>query len=378
MSEPKIEKRWKLSFHGVQAGFKKKDVEQKLALLFKVDIAVAQTLLSKPCIAKKGLEKNQARRLKVILDSIGVAHRFSSSILPESVDTVISSTLKSYIPKGIDLFADCSEKQTKNALVYCAVPTSSHPVAIIDCSLTSNCKRSIVVSREGVFWSKAFNIKSSVHFISWADISGSSAGYPKADKTKIEFSKHVQLSTIGSVVSEKLLLEALLDIADRLVGAGVKPAERPEQTEALSIRDRLERRDQWVRRGLGIPFGTLGLLVVVAIATPADKGPFSDPQICRAAIGAIMARDPYIISTDYVEGKVVYTSYHRPDDGTLWQNKCKLEGHTVLWGRASGRWRLHPDDPKISFRVKGDTLSITERFTSGSRRTKRYTYSQLE
>ena len=61
-------------------------------------------------------------------------------------------------------------------------------------------------------------------------------------------------------------------------------------------------------------------------------GQFSEEKICRAAIAAIMGRDPQIINVDRVDSKIVYTSYIRPDDRSRWANRCRVDKQKALFG----------------------------------------------
>ena len=101
-------------------------------------------------------------------------------------------------------------------------------------------------------------------------------------------------------------------------------------------------------------------------ANAADKGKFSDWHICRATIAGLMGRDPSIISIDKVFGREIYLSYIRANDKKKWSYKCKIDGNKVLWGTAKGNWRLRREHSKLTFRVAGEIIIITEKFSDGS------------
>lgn len=95
----------------------------------------------------------------------------------------------------------------------------------------------------------------------------------------------------------------------------------------------------------------------------------SPANVCRAAIAVLMAQPVGIIRADRVEGAVPFVSYHRPSDGTLWSNKCKLEGSRIIWASADGRWRDIPGaDEVLTFQIDRGTraLTIRQQFPDGS------------
>lgn len=125
----------------------------------------------------------------------------------------------------------------------------------------------------------------------------------------------------------------------------------------------------------------LSLVVIVAgypLAASAAAPPnFSQPQICRAAIGAIMGRDPKIIKVDKVEAGTVYVGYIRPTDGSAWNQRCMFNGTRVIWATETGRWRDDPADEVISYAATQTTLTIQQKFSDGSSSSKTYTRAEL-
>ena len=109
----------------------------------------------------------------------------------------------------------------------------------------------------------------------------------------------------------------------------------------------------------------------------AESGDFSKSQICRATIGAIMGRDPKIIKMDKAEADVIHVSYIRANDGTAWNQRCRIQGMKVIWATETGRWRDDPLDEVISYTVTPTTLTIRQKFSDGSSSAQSYTRAQL-
>ena len=115
-----------------------------------------------------------------------------------------------------------------------------------------------------------------------------------------------------------------------------------------------------------------------ARSTPANTAPaLSDPdlaRVCRAAIGALNGRDPSIITVESVEGGLAKVAYHRPDDGKLWKNQCRVEGNRVVWaavdlsgpGSGPGRWRVDPQDEIVTYSIAPNTVRIEIAYVDGS------------
>lgn len=108
-----------------------------------------------------------------------------------------------------------------------------------------------------------------------------------------------------------------------------------------------------------------------------EQKTFSHIQICRATIGAVTGRDPRIIKVDKVVVDDIYTHYIRNDDGTVWNNKCRVDITRVYWATATGRWRVHPLDEVITYSVTPTTLTIHQKFGDDSSSVKSYTHAQL-
>ena len=126
----------------------------------------------------------------------------------------------------------------------------------------------------------------------------------------------------------------------------------------------------------GPSLGIAGLVTAFA-SKPALAVNFTQQQICRAAIGALMGRDPNIIKVSKVESGIVHVRYSRPDDGTVWEQRCRIEGQKIVWATESGRWREHPMDEVITYAVAGTSVTIGQRYTDGSTVTKSYKAAEL-
>ncbi len=81
-----------------------------------------------------------------------------------------------------------------------------------------------------------------------------------------------------------------------------------------------------------------------------DYSPFTKSQVCKAGIATIFGRDPLIMKSN-VSGDVVLISYVRQNDGTVWENKCKIIDNRILWGSETGRWRTEPENDVVTFSV---------------------------
>jgi hypothetical protein len=106
------------------------------------------------------------------------------------------------------------------------------------------------------------------------------------------------------------------------------------------------------------------LLAVVPVAY-ADAGA-DQRKVCKAAIAAIMGRDPAIISTKGPSGGIVHLEYIRPDDKTRWAYRCRLEGNRVLWASPTGRWMDKDMDGKVTYSAGAQGVTIHQSFSDGS------------
>lgn len=97
-------------------------------------------------------------------------------------------------------------------------------------------------------------------------------------------------------------------------------------------------------------------------------------RVCRAGIAALNGHSPGIMKASVGGEDTIRITYARPDDGKIWKNECRIEGDRLVWrtvdafgpGSGTGRWRTHPADEVISYRVDGDKVTITMRYEDGS------------
>src|ERR1700738_3385522 len=96
---------------------------------------------------------------------------------------------------------------------------------------------------------------------------------------------------------------------------------------------------------------------------------FEVEAICRTAIASIIGRDPKMMQVTLTTGDVLFLTYVRPIDNFVWNYRCRIEGHRVLWASEPGRWRDDRKDEKVFFEVidDGKQLRIIEDHADGSR-----------
>ena len=123
--------------------------------------------------------------------------------------------------------------------------------------------------------------------------------------------------------------------------------------------------------------GVAAAILSIATVSLAGSPTFSDQQICKAAVGAIMGRDPKIIAVTKNEAGVFYLHYIRADDGSKWAYRCKLEGNKIIWASDTGRWRNDPMDERITYDINGENLAIVQTFTDGSASKKSFQAAEL-
>lgn len=91
--------------------------------------------------------------------------------------------------------------------------------------------------------------------------------------------------------------------------------------------------------------------------------------VCRAAIAAIMGREPEAVKIDRANGDVHNLSYIRASDKSKWSFRCRVQGKEIVWASEPGRWRTEPRDEKVEYVIvnKGRSVVITE--STGTSRT---------
>ena len=107
-----------------------------------------------------------------------------------------------------------------------------------------------------------------------------------------------------------------------------------------------------------ITFTMLSASISLASAAPS----FEVEAICRTAIASIMGRDPKMMQVTLTAGDVLLLTYVRPIDNFVWNYRCRIEGHRVLWASEPGRWRDDPKDEKVLFEVIEANLSTEDDF----------------
>lgn len=106
-----------------------------------------------------------------------------------------------------------------------------------------------------------------------------------------------------------------------------------------------------------------------------SRGSFNLGHLCRAAISMVMLRPVNIINVDSLSETVTSVSYIRPDDGTLWRQKCKTDGDHIVWAAIDGRWRDKYDwEERLVFSLSnsGQTLKVRQIFPDGSGATREF------
>ena len=145
--------------------------------------------------------------------------------------------------------------------------------------------------------------------------------------------------------------------------AALSDAKREELRKmAEALRDKNARERDGIQKGFHV--------------APA-KGVVNQAKICKAAIGAMMNRDPAIISVDSEIDGTTFLSYIRQTDNTRWNQKCKLSGKFVMWGTATGRWRDNPADERISYEITSSSVVIRQQFSDGGITQKSYEISAI-
>lgn len=97
--------------------------------------------------------------------------------------------------------------------------------------------------------------------------------------------------------------------------------------------------------------------------------------LCKAGIATVMGRNPILMKAKSV-GDITYVSYTR-DDGKSYTYKCKIEGKRIHWGNKDGRWRVHPADSKVFYRVVQGKVRVKDHFSDGSSTSKSFSFAEL-
>ena len=73
----------------------------------------------------------------------------------------------------------------------------------------------------------------------------------------------------------------------------------------------------------------------------------------------------------------VRLSHGDPKSGETYKIKCHVNGDTVIWGNADGRWRTHELDSKITYQASDDILTVVEDYGDGSIKEEHFSREEL-
>jgi hypothetical protein len=96
-------------------------------------------------------------------------------------------------------------------------------------------------------------------------------------------------------------------------------------------------------------FALVAMALLSHPATAAQQ--VEDAKVCKAAVAALMARDPRSISTMVAHDGVVVARYIKTTDGSAHEYRCRVSGDLVQWGTTLGGWRTRPKDELVTYRV---------------------------
>ncbi len=106
-------------------------------------------------------------------------------------------------------------------------------------------------------------------------------------------------------------------------------------------------------------------------------GALSDTElglVCQAVVAAMMGHPIEIVHVERVRNGEADVRYNRPNDGTLWRTRCRMEAGAVVWrtidafgpGSGLGRWRNGPNDSRITVAIRENALRVVEAYPDGS------------
>ena len=100
--------------------------------------------------------------------------------------------------------------------------------------------------------------------------------------------------------------------------------------------------------------------------------------VCRASISMLMGRQIEIITASKLTDETTMTSYQRQSDGKIWKNVCRFDGDKVIWAAilgdgSIGRWRNHPLDEVLEFKLENGGVMITLTYPDGGSTERSYT-----
>lgn len=93
--------------------------------------------------------------------------------------------------------------------------------------------------------------------------------------------------------------------------------------------------------------------------------------ICKATAAISFGRNFRIMQLDKVDEQgVAWVHYLRPSDRSRWAIRCRLQEDRVIWMAdnpdSDARWRIGPDDEKITWRISEDNLTLRLVYPDGS------------
>lgn len=116
--------------------------------------------------------------------------------------------------------------------------------------------------------------------------------------------------------------------------------------------------------------GKVSELQPIGTNSATEEIAFSETDLCKAVIATQFYKPVKIISVYEETANEVRVQYERTEDQTIWKNKCKVEGNTIVWGAVdpdrigdeqAGRWRTRysEGDDKITYSVDNESLILT-------------------
>ncbi len=122
-------------------------------------------------------------------------------------------------------------------------------------------------------------------------------------------------------------------------------------------------------------FATQNLPVLSAQAEPLINPHLG--TLCKATAAISFGRNFKIMQLDKVDEQgVAWVHYLRPSDQSRWAIRCHLQGDRVIWMSdnpdSSGRWRDGPEDEVLTWKIKGDKLTMKLTYPDGSGETQSF------
>ncbi len=126
---------------------------------------------------------------------------------------------------------------------------------------------------------------------------------------------------------------------------------------------------------------TTALVVLLPVGATAQGIP--EKEICAAALELLFQtgtdRRFEKKAKEGVQDYFVFRSRKNPANS----DACYVYGNRIMWrvesadGISKGRWRIHPMDEKVSYKLSGDKVTITLEHADRSATTKTYSVEQL-